>query len=106
MEYCFTASRVIVNGRETSRGRKKRADYLLSWQPNLPLAVVEAKDNSHAAGAGLQQALAYAEDLDVPFAYSSNGDTFIERDRMRGTEKEIALADFPSPQELWRRYRE
>lgn len=106
MEYSFTDGRVIVAGNKTSRGACKRADYLLSWQPQLPLAVVEAKDNRHPVGAGLQQALAYAEILDVPFAYSSNGDAFIEHDRLLGTEKELALAGFPTPAQLWQRYRQ
>jgi type I restriction enzyme R subunit len=84
-----------------------RADYVLYHQPNVPLAVVEAKDNKHPVGAGIQQALAYAERLDVPFAYSSNGDGFLEHDLTQAhgvIEREISLADFPSPEELWRRY--
>ena len=104
MEYAFTDGRVIVRGKLVARGSKKRADYLLSYKPNLPLAIVEAKDNKHSVGDGMQQAIAYAETLDVPFVYSSNGDGFLEHDMKNGTEREIPLDQFPSPEELWRRY--
>ena len=107
-EYTFTAGRVLVRGKVASRGKKKRADYLLLYRPNLPLAVVEAKDNSHPVGGGMQQALRYAEALDVPFAFSSNGDAFLFHDRTGSSspiEKQIGLDEFPSPEELWRRYR-
>ena len=73
-EAYFTKGRVIVRGKMVTRGEAKKADYILSYKPNLPLAVIEAKDNNHSVGAGMQQALDYAEILDVPFAYSSNGD--------------------------------
>ena len=108
-EYTFTAGRVIVRGTLGSRGKKKRADYLLFYQSNLPLAVVEAKDNSHPVGGGMQQALGYAEALDVPFVFSSNGDAFLFHDRTGQSdsiEKQIGLDEFPSPDELWRRYRD
>jgi len=75
-ERYFTKGRVIVRGKMTSRGKARKADYILFYKPNLPLAVVEAKDNNHTVGAGMQQALDYAETLDVPFAYSSNGDAY------------------------------
>ena len=107
-EYGFTAGRVMVRGKVAVRGEKKRADYLLLHRPNLPLAVVEAKDNSHPVGGGMQQALGYAQALDVPFAFSSNGDAFLFHDRSglsSPVEKQIALDQFPSPQELWHRYR-
>lgn len=104
-EYYFTDGQVIVRGNVTARGSKKFADYLLFYKPNLPIAIIEAKDNKHTPGAGMQQALDYAEILDVPFIFSSNGDTFIEHDRKWGTENEIDLNKFPSPQELWNRYR-
>ena len=107
-EYTFTAGQVIVRGKLGVRGKKKRADYLLFCQPNLPLAVVEAKDNSHSVGGGLQQALGYAAALDVPFVFSSNGDAFLFHDRTgqsASKEKQIGLDEFPSPDELWRRYR-
>lgn len=80
-EAFFTRGRVIVRGKTVKRGEAKKADYILSYKPNLPLAVIEAKDNNHTLGDGLQQALEYAEILDVPFAYSSNGDAFLEHER-------------------------
>lgn len=104
MEYTFTDGRVIVRGKIVARGSKKRTDYILSYKPNLPLAIVEAKDNKHSVGDGMQQAIAYAETLDVPFVYSSNGDGFLEHNMLNGTEREIPLDQFPSPEELWRRY--
>ena len=107
-EYTFTAGRVQVRGKVATRGKKKRADYLLLYRPDLPLAVVEAKDNSHPVGGGMQQALRYAETLDVPFAFASNGDAFLFHDRTGNStpiEKQIRLDEFPSPEELWRRYR-
>jgi type I restriction enzyme, R subunit len=106
-EVYFTKGRVIVRGKTVKRGEAKKADYILSYKPNLPLAVVETKDNNHAVGAGMQQALEYAEILDIPFAYSSNGDAFLEHDRTvtAGTvTREIPLDQFPSPEELWSRY--
>jgi type I restriction enzyme R subunit len=106
-EHYFTKGRVIVRGKMVARGDAKKADYLLYYKPNLPLAVVEAKDNNHSVGAGMVQALEYAETLDIPFAYSSNGDGFLEHDRTAtsGTvTREIALEDFPTPEELWARY--
>ena len=105
MEYNFTDGRVIVRGNVTARGRRKRTDYLLYYKPNLPLAIVEAKDNRHSLGAGMQQGIEYAECLDVPFVYSSNGDGFLEHDMKRGTERELKLDEFPSPEELWARYK-
>lgn len=106
-EAYFTRGRVIVRGKTVKRGEAKKADYLLFYKPNLPLAVLEAKDNNHSVGDGMQQALEYAEILDVPFAYSSNGDAFLEHDRTvtSGTvTREIPLDQFPSPAELWNRY--
>ena len=106
-EVYFTKGRVIVRGKTVKRGKAKKADYLLFFKPNVPLAIVEAKDNNHAVGAGMQQALEYAEILDVPFAYSSNGDAFLEHDRTvtSGTvTREFPLDQFPSAEELWRRY--
>ena len=106
-EYYFTKGRVIVRGKMVARGDAKKADYLLYYKPNLPLAVVEAKDNNHSVGAGMAQALEYAETLDIPFAYSSNGDGFLEHDRTSTTgtvTREIALEDFPTPAQLWARY--
>lgn len=106
-EAYFTKGRVIVRGKTVKRGEAKKADYLLYYKPNLPIAVIEAKDNNHSVGAGMQQALEYAEILDVPFAYSSNGDAFLEHDRTAtgGTvTREIPLDQFPSPEQLWSRY--
>ncbi len=106
-ELSLTKGRVIVKGKLHTRGKQKRADYVLYHKSNIPLAVVEAKDNNHTARSGIQQAIEYAELLDVPFAYSSNGDGFIEHDRSVTTgevERELALHEFPTPEELWRRY--
>ena len=99
--------RIIVRGKTVKRGEAKKADYILSYKPNLPLAVLEAKDNNHTVGAGMQQALEYAEILDVPFAYSSNGAAFLEHDRTAksgAVSREIPLDQFPTPSELWARY--
>lgn len=105
-EYTFTDGRVIVRGNLTTRGKKKRADYILFHRPNFPIAVIEAKDNNHAVGAGMQQALEYASMLDIQFVYSSNGDGFIEHDMKLGHERELSLEQFPTPDELWQRYKE
>lgn len=106
-EFSFTKGRIVVRGKLHSRGKARRADYVLYHQLNLPLAVIEAKDNHHSVGSGMQQALDYADALDVPFVFSSNGDGFLFHDRT-GTgaqlETELTLDEFPSPQELWRRY--
>lgn len=105
-EAYFTKGRVVVRGKTVQRGEAKKADYLLYYKPNLPIAVIEAKDNNHALGDGMQQALEYAEILDVPFAYSCNGDAFLEHDRTATTgtvTREIPLDQFPSPEELWTR---
>ena len=107
-EVFFTDGRIYVKGHLTARGARKRADIILYYKPNIPIAVIEAKDNNHAVGAGMQQALTYAETLDIPLAYSSNGDAFLEHDRTNysGTiERELSLDTFPSPQELWKRYK-
>lgn len=106
-EAYFTKGRVIVRGKMVRRGEAKKADYLLYFRPNLPIAVIEAKDNNHSVGDGMQQALEYAEILDVPFAYSCNGDAFLEHDRTvtNGTvTRELPLDQFPSPDELWTRF--
>ena len=106
-EVYFTKGRVIVRGKTVKRGEAKKADYILYYKPNLPLAILEAKDNTHPLGAGMPQALEYAEILDVPFAYSSNGDAFLEHDRTGSSgivEREIPLSQFPTPEELWQRY--
>jgi len=105
-EVTFTAGKVIVRGTLTTRGAKKRADYILSYKPNIPIALIEAKDNNHSIGAGMQQGLEYAEHLDIPFIFSSNGDGFLFHDKFSGTEVELALNQFPSPEDLWERYRQ
>ena len=107
-EVGFTKGRIIVRGRLVSRGRAKRADYVLYYRPNLPIALIEAKDKTHAAGDGMQQALDYAETLEVPFVFSSNGDGFVFHDRTRKSgerETTLGLDSFPSPDALWERYR-
>jgi type I restriction enzyme R subunit len=107
-EFYFTKGRVIVRGKTVKRGEAKKADYILYYKPNLPIAVIEAKDNTHSVGDGMQQALEYAEILDIPFAYSSNGDAFLEHDRTITSgivTREIPLGQFPTPAELWARYR-
>ena len=81
-QYSFTAGRINVRGKEITRGDKKRADFILFIKPNLPIALIEAKDNAHLVGSGMQQALEYAQALDIPFVYSSNGDAFLEHDRL------------------------
>lgn len=106
-ELTFTAGQILVQGKSIKRGQVRRADYVLYYKPNIPIAVIEAKDNKHSVGAGIQQALEYARILDVPFAYSSNGDGFLEHDLTVETgtvEQELSLSGFPSPELLWQRY--
>ncbi|CAB4804421.1 unannotated protein [freshwater metagenome] len=106
-EVFFTKGRVIVRGKLHTRGEQKRADYILYYKANIPLAVIEAKDNKHSVGSGMQQALNYAETLGIPFVFSSNGDGFLWHDRTglaEKTEQELSLHAFPSPAELWQRY--
>ncbi|HCS51819.1 MAG TPA: restriction endonuclease [Planctomycetaceae bacterium] len=108
-EVSFTAGQILVHGKTVRRGTPKRADYILYYRPNLPIAVIEAKENNKPVGAGMQQALAYADvdALDIPFVFSSNGDAFQFHDKTRtddSVEQEIPLDQFPSPQDLWSRY--
>lgn len=106
-EVSFTKGRIIVRGKLHTRGKSKRADYVLYYQPNQPIALIEAKDPSHSLGAGMQQGLDYAETLDIPFVFSSNGDGFLFHDRTghaATTETQLKLDEFPSPAELWQRY--
>ncbi len=107
-EVSFTKGRIIVRGKLVSRGKGKRADYILYYKSNIPIALIEAKDNTHAIGDGMQQGLEYAETLDIPFVFASNGDGFVFHDRT-GTapEKESTLDNdsFPSPADLWARFR-
>ena len=107
-EVGFTKGRIIVRGKLVTRGKRKRADYVLNYKPNVPLAVIEAKDNTHSVGDGMQQALDYAETLNIPFVFSSNGDGFVFHDRTGAStprETNLSLDEFPSPAELWSRYR-
>jgi type I restriction enzyme R subunit len=106
-EVSFTKGRIIVRGKLHTRGEIKRADYILYYKSNIPLAVIEAKDNKHSVNAGIQQALNYAETLGIPFVFSSNGDGFLFHDKTGSSEKletELSLNEFPSPAELWQRY--
>ncbi len=108
-EYPLREGRVVVRGSKAYRdkGSVLRADYALFYKANIPLAVVEAKDNKHAVGAGMGQALNYAQLLDVPFSFASNGDGFVFRDATLATgvlEQNLTLEEFPSPQQLWSRY--
>lgn len=107
-EVTFTAGRIVVKGNMYARKKSKRADYILYYKPHLPLAIIEAKDDSHSVGDGMQQALEYAEMLDIPFVFSSNGRAFLEHDRTgmsQPIEREIPLNAFPSPDQLWQRYK-
>ncbi|MFA7191756.1 MAG: DEAD/DEAH box helicase family protein [Candidatus Paceibacterota bacterium] len=104
----FTAGKITVRGKTVSRGDQKRADIILYYKNDLPIAIIEAKDNNHGVGAGMEQGLGYAEALDIPFVFSSNGDAFIEHDRFVAEgvkEREISLDKFPSPEELFERYK-
>ena len=107
-EVSFTAGKVIVRGKLVSRGKQKRADYILYYKNNIPIAIIEAKDNKHSVDAGIQQGIGYAETLDIPFVFSSNGDAFLFHDRtidLGKKEIELPLNKFPSPQELWNKYK-
>ncbi len=108
-EVTFTDGRIYQRGKLFKRGKQRRADYVLYYKPNVPVAVLEAKDNNHTVGAGMGQALVYSDSLDVPFVYSSNGDAFLQHDRSVSSgavERELPLDGFPSPEELWRRYKQ
>lgn len=107
METGITDGKICLNGNFVHRDKKsaKFADYVLYWSSSFPIAIVEAKDNNHSVSFGLQQAIAYAQMMDVPFVYSSNGDAFYEHDMLTGMEREIALDDFPTPDELMERYK-
>ena len=105
MNVYFTDGRIIVAGKTVKRGKRNFADYILEYKPNVPLAVVEAKDNNHSLGDGMQQGLEYAEKLDLPFVFSSNGDGFVFHDRETGKETKLTLDNFPSQKELWEKYK-
>ena len=104
METKITDGRINIKGNLVARSKPKYADYLLYLNDAKPIAVVEAKDNNHSVSHGLQQAMTYAEMMDLPFAYSSNGDAFYEHDFLTGKEKLIDINDFPSQKELVARY--
>lgn len=108
-QYSFTAGRIQVQGKVVARGERKRVDFLLYHKNNFPLAVIEAKDNNHSVGDGMQQALNYAEVLDIPFVYSTNGDGFLEHDRSKKDgqiESELSLGEMPSPESLYQRWKQ
>lgn len=100
----ITDGQIQLKGTRVSRKRPKKADYILYQCENHPLAVIEAKDNTHGVSHGLQQAMEYARMLDLPFAFSSNGDGFAEHDFLTGMEREFALDEFPTEAELIARY--
>src|ERR1017187_10410571 len=104
-EVGFTKGRIIVRGKLVTRGKAKRADYVLYYKPNIPIAIIEAKDNASSVGSGMQQALEYAVTLNIPFVFSSNGDGFVFHDRTTSPETNLSLSAFPPPQELWAKYR-
>lgn len=106
-EYPYTKGRIHVSGNYAKRSERKKVDYLLEYSPNIPIAIVEAKQEGVEVGTGMQQALTYAEDLDVPFVFSSNGEAFLFHDRTgltKLTEQKISLDSFPSPQALFQQY--
>lgn len=105
METNITDGKINLKGNFITREKPKRADYVLYLNPNNPIAIVEAKDNKHSISHGLQQAMAYASMLDIPFAYSSNGDGFFEHDFLTGKERELDLDEFPTEEELYCRYK-
>lgn len=106
METNITAGKINLKGNFVVREKPKKADYILYTSADNPIAIVEAKDNNHSVSFGIQQAMTYAKMLDVPFAFSSNGDAFFEHDFLTGHEREIPLYDFPSPDELLHRLRQ
>jgi type I restriction enzyme R subunit len=107
-EVSFTDGKIYVRGKLTARGARKRADYILYYKPNIPVAIIEAKDNTYSVRAGIQQALDYARILDIPCVFSSNGDGFLFHDRTETgaeIETELSLDAFPSPEMLWEKYK-
>lgn len=107
-EVFFTDGRIYVKGKLTARGKRKFADYILFYKPNVPIAIIEAKDNKHSVKSGIQQALGYANTLDIPCVFSSNGDGFYFHDKTATDgkiEKELTLDEFPSPEILWQKYK-
>lgn len=108
-EIYFTDGRIYVKGKVTARGKRKFADYILFYKPNVPIAIIEAKDNKHSVKAGIQQALDYSNTLDIPFVFSSNGDGFYFHDKTVSEgqiEKELSIDQFPDPETLWLKFKE
>lgn len=106
LEYAYTAGQIIVQGSLKHRKKGKRVDYLLYTEDNYPIAVVEAKDRKHAPADGIQQAIDYARDLDLPFAYACNGEKFVEHDMNTGQERTLEMDEFPTPLALRERHRQ
>ncbi|PTQ94465.1 type I restriction and modification enzyme subunit R-like protein [Nitrosomonas nitrosa] len=103
-EFSLTNGRIIVRGKLHTRAKRKRADYVLFYKPNIPIAIIEVKDNNHTIGDGMQQALGYADMLQVPFVFSSNGDGFLFHNKIAPggvVERELALHEFPAAETLW-----
>lgn len=108
-EYPIQLGKIKIKGKNAYRAKAGKADYVLFYKPNIPIAVIEAKDNRHTPGEGMQQALRYGEAMDVPFVYSTNGDRFVEHDRFakdRPPERELKMDEFPTPWELWERFKQ
>ena len=105
-EVNFTDGKIQVRGKLTARGKRKRADYILYYKPNIPIGIIEVKENNHSVGSGMQQALEYARILNLPFVFSTNGDRFLFHDKTNTTqlETEIELENFPTPELLWEKY--
>ncbi len=107
-EVSFTDGRIYVKGNKTTRGKRKRADFILYYKPNIKIAIIEAKSNKLSVNAGIQQGIEYSNILDIPVVFSSNGDGFYEHDKTLShgqIERELSLNNFPSPDELWQRYK-
>ncbi len=107
-EVSFTGGKIYVHGNLTARGKQKRADYILYYKPNIPIAIIEAKENNLSVRAGIQQALEYARILDIPCVFSSNGDGFLFHDRTAtdaSIETELSMDNFPTPEQLWEKYK-
>src|SRR5574344_681904 len=107
-EVYFTDGKIYVKGNKTRSAKGKKADYILYYKPNIPVAIIEAKDNNHRVQDGIQQGLEYANILDIPVVFSSNGDEFYEHDKTLSNgvvERKISLNNFPTPGELWERYK-
>ena len=107
-EVSFTDGRIYVKGNKTTRGTRKRADFILYYKPNIPIAIIEAKSNKLSVNAGIQQGIEYSNILDIPVVFSSNGDGFYEHDKTLSSgniERELSLDNFPSPDELWKIYK-